>query len=131
MLTGMFSYWSLPTPTLSYWCTSTKELGTPKWLVTFIHCKFVLCLWAVKTGVSLKIYAAQWATHFHTINRPKQQLLNAYILLAKRHNQEPPGEHLCLSILSFQNFCGGMSVACAIICKVSNMSAKLCLLPLP
>ena len=46
--------------------------------------------------------------------------------------QEPPVEHLSLSILSFQNFYGGiLSIPCAIICKVCDMSAKLCLLPLP
>jgi len=42
-------------------------------------------------------------------------------------------EHLSLSILSFQNFYGDICLYLpwAIICKVSDMSGKLCLLPLP
>jgi len=43
--------------------------------------------------------------------------------------QELPEEHLSLFILSFQNFLRWhLSVPCAIICKVSGMSPKLCLL---
>jgi len=38
--------------------------------------------------------------------------------------QEPPEEHLSLSILSFQNFYVGIGLYLAqIICKVSDMSA--------
>jgi len=69
MLTGMCFYWSLPAPTLSYWCTSTKEWGTPNWLATFIRCEFFM-LMAVKTVVYSKIFADPWVCKnlrtFHT-----------------------------------------------------------------
>jgi len=85
------------------------------------------------TRVTSQNYSLPLVTICHKSGDPLPPL-GCDVIYGRPHGlfQEPPEEQLSLSILSSSKFLRRhLPVPCAIICKVSDMLAKLCLLPLP